>query len=102
MKRSFLALTLSLMLMASLTACSNTPADDKQDDGATATRTRVETVDPDGRYYATGDGQVTGWNDGTRGTNLSDDARRIVDDAVDGVKDLGRDTREMAYDLTHE
>ena len=102
MKRSFLALSLSLLLMASLAACTDTPAGDKQDGGAAAERTRAEAVRNDGLYYATQDGRVAGRDDKAHGTNLASDARRIADDVARGARDLGRDAREMAYDVTHE
>lgn len=116
MKRSVLAFAMTLMLALSLTACSNrgtnggnpgasgtgTP-NTTGTNGANGTAARTAARDNTyaaGDYYASDDGVVGLWDDGD--STLARDARRVMDGVADGVTDVGRDARNMVYDLTME
>jgi len=95
MKRVFLTFALTLMLTASLAACTTTPADTNtatgngngsvMEDNTANSRARSGTnngssMRRDGQYYADDKGDVSGNNDG-----IGNDIRRAADDVMDGV-----------------
>lgn len=91
MKRAFLTFVIAVMLTASLTACGGTSADNNGGNGTDSDTARNRmggnaAMDDRGRYYADGNGDVFGGNDGIGG-----DIGRAAGDVMDGVGNAVQD-----------